>query len=269
MLIRAALSIVLLVGAMLLPFVPGPYDPLAFTLSVAAAAIACCSLLQVPIGVAWLLSSRRPYAAAKIALTVATLTTAAIALATAAGGSLSAAALLLVVALTQATRLWQRVRTAQKDGANLPRTVPVGLVLVPLAVMAARLTLAEPAEAWSRNRVIGNAASIIADIERFRERTGTYPVAISSVHPDYKTGIVGVDRYRYEPSGQAYNLYFEHPSTTFGLQEIVMYNPLGEQDISSHAMDLLQLSPDDIRRQRGYFAAHDLPRAGWRRFLFD
>ena len=48
-----------------------------------------------------------------------------------------------------------------------------------------------------------------------------------------------------------------------------MYNPRGEQDISSHAMDLLQLSPDDIRRQRGYFAAHNLSQTGWRRFLFD
>ena len=47
-----------------------------------------------------------------------------------------------------------------------------------------------------------------------------------------------------------------------------MYNPRGEQDISRHAFELLQLSPEEIRRQRGYFAAYDLPQIGWRRFLF-
>ena len=259
----------LLIGTMLLPFFPGRYDPLAITLSVTASAIAFGSLLMVPIGVAWLLSSRRPYAAAKAALMVAAVITSAVALATAAGGSLSASAVLLVAALIWAVRLWRAVRIAQKIDASLPRTVPMAFIVVPLVVMAARLTLAGPAETWSRNRTIGNAAAIIADVERFRERTGTYPVAISSVHPDYQPGTIGVERYRYEPNGQAYHLYFEHGSTTFGLQEIVMYNPRGEQDISSHAMDLLQLSPDDIRRQRGYFAAHDLSQAGWRRFLFD
>jgi len=71
------------------------------------------------------------------------------------------------------------------------------------------------------------------------------------------------------PQAVGYNLYFEHPSTNFAVREIVMYNPRGEQDISGHAFDLLQLSPEDIRRQRGYFASYDLSQAGWRRFLFD
>jgi hypothetical protein len=48
-----------------------------------------------------------------------------------------------------------------------------------------------------------------------------------------------------------------------------MYNPRGQQDFSTHAADLLQLSREEIRRQRGYFASHDLPRAKWKRFLFN
>jgi hypothetical protein len=40
----------------------------------------------------------------------------------------------------------------------------------------------------------------------FHERTGAYPAAISSVWPDYHPGVIGVERYRYEPSGKAYNL---------------------------------------------------------------
>jgi hypothetical protein len=163
---------------------------------------------------------------------------------------------------------WRRVGAAQTKGARLPRSVPVALILVPLTTTAARLAFVEPAASWSRDRAIANSAEMIADIERFRERTGAYPVAISSVWPDYHPGVIGVERYRYERSGEAYNLYFEHPSTNLE-REIVMYNPRGEQDISSHAFDLLQLSPDEIRRQRGHFASYDLPQAKWKRFLFD
>ena len=238
-------------------------------LSAAATAMAFGGLLLVPVGLAWLISGPRRYGLATSALLVAMLVAVLIGLATAAAGSLSAAVVMVAAAMGWATRLWKRIRAAQTTGAELPRSVPIALLAVPLIVLAAHMTLTEPAEAWSRNRAIANADTIIADIERFRERTGGYPVALSSLHPDYHPGVMGVERYRYERSGEAYNLSFEHPSATLGVQEIVMYNPRREQDISSHAIDLLQLSEPDIRRQRGYFAAHDLSQTGWRRFLFD
>ena len=87
--------------------------------------------------------------------------------------------------------------------------------------------------------------------------------------PDYHPDVIGIERYRYEPSGESFNLYFEMPSADLATSLIVMYNPRGEQDFSSHEADLLQLSPEQIRLQRGYFAAHQLAQAGWKRFLFD
>jgi len=266
--IRIALWIVLLASAMLLPFIPGRYDPLATSLSVSATAAAFGALLLVPIGVAWLISSRG-YAAAKVSLVVATLVAAVAALAMAANGSIAVGVVILVTGVTWLVHLWRRVGAAQTNGANLSRAVPVALILVPLAATAARMTLVESAARWSRARAIANSAEIIGDIEGFRERTGAYPVAISSVWPDYHPGIIGIERYRYELSGESYNLYFEHPATDLGAREIVMYNPRGEQDISSHAFDLLQLSPEEIRRQRGYFKSHNLPQTKWKRFLFD
>jgi hypothetical protein len=266
--IRIALWIVLLVSTMLLPFLPGRYDPLATTLSGSATVVAFGGLLLVPIGVAWLISSRG-YAPAKVALVVATLLAAVAALAAAANGSMAAGVVILARWVTWLVHRWRRVSEARTNGANLSRAVPVALILVPLAGTAARMTLVESAAAWSRDRAIANSAEIITDIERFRERTGAYPVAISSVWPDYHPGIIGVERYRYEPNGEAYNLYFEHPATDLAAREIVMYNPRGEQDISSHAFDLLQLSPEEIRRQRGYFKSHNLPQTKWKRFLFD
>jgi hypothetical protein len=267
-LIRIGLWIALLASAMLLPFLPGRHDPLAMSLSAAATGVAFGGLLLVPIGVVWLISSRG-YALAKLALVVATLVAAGAALATAANGSIAGGVLVLAAWVIWLVHLWRRVGVARTAGVGLERAVAIALIVVPLGAVAVRTALTGSAAAWSRDRAIANTAEIIADIERFRARTGAYPVAISSVLPDYHPGIIGIERYRYEPSGEGYNLYFEHPSTNLAVREIVMYNPRGEQDMSSHAVDLLQFSPEEIRRQRGYFASHDLPQAGWKRFLFD
>ena len=266
--IRIVLAIAPLAIAMLLPFLPGRHDPLVISLSAAATGVAFGSLLLVPIGLAWLISSRG-YALARLGLVVATLVASGAALATAASGSITAAVFVLAAWLIWLARLWRRVGAARAARVDLARAVPIVLIAVPLGVMAVRRTLVEPAAAWSRDRAIANSVEMISDIERFREHWGAYPVALNSVWPDYHPGIIGIERYRYEPNGESYSLYFEHPSTDLAVREIVMYNPRGEQDISSHALDLLQLSPEVIRRQRGYFASHDLPQAGWKRFLFD
>ena len=143
------------------------------------------------------------------------------------------------------------------------------MIVVPLASVALRVTVVGSAASRARDRAIANAATIIADIEQYRQRTGVYPAALNSLWPDYPVGVIGIERYRYEPNAQGYNLYFRQPSTDIATQEIVMYNPAGEQDFSSHEADLLQLSPEQIRLQRGYFASHQLAQAGWKRFLFD
>jgi hypothetical protein len=266
--VQIALWIGVVVTAMLLPFLPGRHDPVAASLSISATAAVFGGLLLVPIGMAWLIS-RREYAVARIAVGAAALVACAAAVAAAASGSLAAAVLVLAASALRLAHLWRRVGAAQASRAGLPRLVPIGLIVVPLISAGARLTVVEAAAAWSRDRAIANSTALVSDIERYRARTGAYPAAISSVWPDYHPGIVGVERYRYEPSGPTYNLYFEHPATDIAAREIVMYNPLGEQDISSHAFDLLRLSPEEIARQRGYFAVYDLPQANWRRFLFD
>jgi hypothetical protein len=258
----------ILVSAMLLPFLPGRHDPLAATLAAAATGTSLGGLLLVPIGVVWL-TSASGYGPAMAALVVAAIVAAGAALVTAASGSIAAAAVILTASVAWLIDLRRHVALARASGAAVARSVPIALIVVPLVATAARIALVESAAVWSRDRAIANTAAIISDIERFRERTGAYPVALNSVWPDYPPGVIGIDRFRYEPSGESYNLYFEHASTDLAAREIVMYNPRGEQDFSSHAFDLLQLSPEQIRQQRGYFASQELPQAKWRRFLFD
>lgn len=263
-----ALAAGLLILAMALPFLPGRYDPLAVPISAGATALAFGGLLLVPIGVAWL-ALGRSHAMARAALAVATFVVAIAAILTAAVGSLAGAALLLAAWLACLARARRRVGAAHAAGVALSRAVPIALVVVPLVSVAARLTLVGAAATWSRERAIANAAGILGDIERFRDRTGAYPIALNSLASDYAPDVIGIERYGYEPSGESFNLYFAAVPTDFATEEIVMYNPRGGQDFSSHDADLLQLSPDDIRQQRGYFRSHDLPARGWKRFLFD
>lgn len=168
--IHIALWIALLACAMLLPFLPGRYDPLAMSLSAMAAGVAFGGLLLVPIGVAWLVSSRG-YALAKLSLLVATLVAAGSALATVAIGSMAAGVVMLAGWVIWLVHLWRRVGAARRAGVVLARAVPIGLIVVPLAAMAVRTALAGSAAAWSRDRVIANAAEIISDIEGFRSGT--------------------------------------------------------------------------------------------------
>ena len=72
------------------------------------------------------------------------------------------------------------------------------------------------AAGWSRDRAIQNSATLIAEIESFRQRRGHYPVSLQSLNRDVPTGVVGIERFHYEPNGHAYNVFFVRPVTIGG-----------------------------------------------------
>jgi hypothetical protein len=124
---------------------------------------------------------------------------------------------------------------------------------------------------FSRNRAIHNSAPLIAAIEQHRAKNGRYPTSLHSVAQDYHPGVMGVDKYRYEPHGEAYNLFFEQFSDKFGTQEFVVYNPLDEQVMTVHAADLLEMTPQQLAldRTRGYYAVNNASQPHWKYFWFD
>ena len=138
---------------------------------------------------------------------------------------------------------------------------PYDPLALPLSMMAR--------VAFSRNRAIGNSARLISDIEQYRATRGHYPPSLLSVNKDYKPGVVGIEKFHYEPSGDAFNLLFEQPASPLGTREFVVYNPRGEQTATSHALDLLEFTPERLERARGYYAGHDVPHTHWRYFWFD
>ena len=278
--LRIAALTACLTLCMLLPFLPGRYDSLAVPLSMMAQLAGIVGLLLVPVGVGWLAyefwseGRRKRYVFTIVALIASSMVSAIVSLG-AMSGSIALGVGALVLWAHLVFRLWPHVRSMndppQAERARAISALPLYLIIVPAAVALIRIALAEPVAEFSRNRAIRKAAALIADIERHRVAHGRYPLSLVSVNPDYLPGIIGIKEYRYEPSGEAYNLLFEQLSLRIGTQEIVMYNPRGEQVMTSHALDVLQLSPERLAldRTRGHYAVHDARQPNWKYFWFD
>ncbi len=146
---------------------------------------------------------------------------------------------------------------------------PMYLICIPLAVLLIRTIFIDKAAEYSRNSAIKNSEQLIKDIETYYQKNGHYPTSMLSLWKDYKTSVVGIKQYHYEPNGKSYNLYFQQVPSNVATQEIIMYNKLDEHQMTSHDQDLLLLSINDLNQQRGYFAVQNLPNPHWKQFLFD
>jgi hypothetical protein len=182
------------------------------------------------------------------------------------GGLMAAGTAAIAGLLT--IRLMRRLRLDQ-SGSPIPRMVPAMLVASPLAVLAVQSAFVEPLSSSARNRVIANSVPLITEIERYRERNGAYPASLFSLYGDFKPATVGVQRYYYEPSGDAYNLIFEEPSPPFGTRRFVVYNPRDKQRLTVHENDRLRLDDAGLDADNaGYTIAEPLSQLHWKAFLF-
>jgi hypothetical protein len=143
------------------------------------------------------------------------------------------------------------------------------LVVAPIVVLAAQTMLVDAVTAQARDRAIANGAPLIAEIERYRTRRGVYPESLFSIWGDYKPSIVGIERYHYERSGEAYNVIFKEPSLGFGTRRFVVYNPRDTQRVTIHEQDRLLLDEAALDADNaGYTVVQPLPQAHWKAFLF-
>lgn len=272
--ISAATAFIIL--CTILPFLPGRYDSLALPLSLMAQLFGKVGLVLVPLGAIWIAaesrsrSGRTRYVFSIIALIALSMVWAIVSLG-ALVESITLGVVVIVLWIAAVGLLWPRLRTLKSASPETRSATPFYLVVVPLAVALIQSVVARPVSDFSRNRVIRNSAALIADIEQYRVANGRYPLSIVSVHPDYKPEVIGVKRYYYEASGEAYNLLFEHHSFSLGTVEIVMYNPLDQQVMTSHALDRLQLTPAQLAldQTRGHYAVRDTSHPHWKYFLFD
>lgn len=269
--IRVILIVAAIITATFLPFFPGGYDSLSKPLSGMAWVFGRVGLLLVPVGVLWLLFSKRSGAGIGLRswlvwLTLGTciLIALVLVLIALASGPLLAAGTGTIAGLL-IFRLVRRLRATAPVG----RTMPGLLAVAPIVVLAAQLAFLDPIASRARNRVIANSAPLIAEIERFHARQGAYPVSIFALYGDCKPAVVGVQRYYYEPSGDAYNLIFEEPSPAFGLRRFLVYNPRDKQRLTVHETDRLLLDDAGLDADNaGYSRVQPLPQPHWKLFTF-
>lgn len=270
----------LIVVCMFYPYLPGQYDGLAVTLSAMAQVFAVAGLPLVPLGALWLIAKWRgkntattgkrfEYRFGVASLCLVSVVVIAVALASAIDMHLSFGLLLLLLWACSAFRLFTWLRRRRHADFRSFNPMSLYLMVLPLVAAGFKFTLVAAAVEFSRQRAMDNCAGLINDIERFHRTHGRYPSSLQSLHEDYKPRVIGVARYHYEPNGEGYNVYFKHFGAALDVWEIVMFNPRGEHEFTSHNADLLQYAPEQLARSRGYFAAREAARPHWKYFLFD
>jgi hypothetical protein len=276
----------LLAAGMVYPFLPGRYDSLAVALSTLAQSFGTAGLLVVPIGLLWLADEVRQRARRKralpttqhgyyfglAALIVASILGIAASFLIFLGLGVSLSVLALALWGCAVASLWPKLRRLKRAPAQAVNPAPLYLTVIPLAALLFQVALAAPATAFSRSYAITRSAELIAAIEQHREEYGRYPGSLIATWPDYYPSVVGIPQYHYAPNGNAYNLVFEQPLFLFhnlGAREFVVYNPLDEHVIASHAAWILLWSPEELAVQQGWFAVHEASVPHWRYFWFD
>jgi len=261
----------------LLPFFPGSYDSLAAAVSLMSRIFGTVGLLLVPVAALWIAAgywsrmAGKQYGIAIAALIASSVVWLCVSL----GGFVESGPLFGLASLALwiyvLSRVLPRLRHLKGGTPRRPSAAAFYLFIVPVAVALLQMAVLPRAIAASRNRAIQNSAQLIADIEQYRAAHGRYPGSLLSVWPDYKPGVIGIKEYHYEPSGDSYNLLFEQIARDFGTREFVVYNPVDQQVMTSHKMDLLQLTPGglELERSRGYHAVRDAPHPHWKYFWFD
>jgi hypothetical protein len=142
-------------------------------------------------------------------------------------------------------------------------------VCVPAALVGFIAIALPRAADWSRDRAIQHSATLIAEIESFHERRGHYPLSLQSLNRDIPTGVVGIERFHYEPNGEAYNLFFVRPAVSLDAKEVIMFNRRDEHRFTSHELDILQFDGEQLDRRRGDRRRTSLGKAHWISIIFD
>lgn len=270
--------------AIILPYLPGEYDNLAVAVSAVTQTTALGSALFVPLGIAWLSSdllSRKKGIAPRqkpfwiVAAVILSLCFFA-GIYTAIGGmgnfrgSLVLAILLLAAYLfILFTEVAPRIKRVGETNSKKAGAPAVYLILIPVAVLTLRFALVPPLAENCKNTAIEHAQALIGDLEAYYEESGQYPVSLEGLWSDYKTGAMGIEKYHYERSGKAYNVFFEILPPDMTAREIVMYNKRDEHIIRSHPSFLFSMTQAEFAGYRGYFAENAMPQEHWKSYLFD
>jgi hypothetical protein len=258
--------------SMISPFLPGKYDPLAMPLSLMIQVFGVVGLLLTVIGLLWWLMPERNYTFALLSLFVGKFVVLVLALVATFSSGKILGIVVILVGIYFFFKIKPMLKHLKSVDASRFNPAPFYLIILPVSILILQLFLIEPVTQWTRNRAIENAGEIISQLETFNATYGHYPATLQAMYSDYKTGVAGIEKYHYSPQGNAYNLSFEQPRFLFdniGSREWVVFNPLDEHRVFSHTSWFLLVSPQELGRYQGWYAAGDAGHPRWKYFLFD
>lgn len=268
------LTAALVVTGIFLPYMPGDYDYFAVGLSYIFQFAAFTSILLVPVGLIWLIlnivniksnkTAKYPLYFRRAAFVIAVVIFLAAALGAFASHNRFSSIIILGMGVFVLFILHKKLKGLISVSDNI---MPYYFIVIPVSVLFVRMTWLEKVKDERTDFVIKKSEQLIADIEAYKKTNGHYPISLLSTIEDYKTFVSGIPRFYYELNGDAYNLYFEQFSNVIGTEEIVMYNKLGEHEMTVHDQDLLRIAPENILR--GYHKVADHPQPHWKIFYFD
>lgn len=269
-LLGASLIVAVFSLLMLLPYLPGRFDASASTMSfLAQLASFVAAFLLIPIGVAWVINPTRSYLWIKLTLGLAAVIVFVLTIAAIAVNQLALGFIIGTLCGLLLLRAQQFVRDDPAYVVGRATRLPFLLMAIPIILLTFRTVVLPTMAEWSRTRAIQHSAPLVREIELFHKRMGHYPVSLHSLNPDVPTGVVGLERFFYEPNGDSYNVFFVRPSIQLDAQEVVVFNPRDEHRFASHELDLLQYDGDHLDLRRGDRRRTQLQHAHWVSILFD
>jgi hypothetical protein len=254
---------------MTVPYLPGRFDESAAAFSLIVQASSFVSLLLVPVGLGWIVARHRIMLWHRLAVVSVGLLALVMVIAAASMNQMLIGMMIGIAATFLARKTRRQSRAHLEHLWQQVNPVACCFVCVPLILVTFRAAVLPRAADWSRESAIQHSSRLIAELESFRQRRGHYPISLQSLNRDVPTGVIGIERFHYEPNGGAYNLFFVRPHIELDAKEVVMFNPRDEHRFTSHELDILQYDGEPLNLRRGDGRRSRLPHPHWVSILFD
>ena len=255
----------LIVVCIFLPFIPGPYDKLAFALSGMAQVTGFLGLLLIPFGILWLIqeikklagnnkplnnwSSGYYYAITATCICTFICLLYALSLLMAVGPSAAVASLAVIIYILY--KLIPSIKNLKHSNNKVFNAAPLYLLSIPIIAFTVRLFFIGPASDYSRDYAMKHAEKVITAIENYYAQKGDYPESIDYLYDVPKPSVMGIDEFVYERNGNAYNVSFVQWQHLGATREVVMYNKNNEHNV------------------KGHFASYNANQNHWRYYWLD